>query len=127
MKEKNKRTKKNDRLTSIRGRLQSDITRLMGISILILAVILVALNLYSTINALKNDLSTMASITAARVSQELMVTSRVATELGAVASGSGAGPGPARKAADGGGRTRYAERSGNMGGHPGRAKRKSND
>lgn len=97
MNAQNKRTKKNDRLTSIHGRLQSDITRLMGISILILAVILVALNLYSTINALKKDMSTMASITADRVSQELKVTSRVVTELGSVERLSSPGLTPEQK------------------------------
>lgn len=79
-----KHTTKNEKQNSICGKLQRDISRLMGISILIIVLVLIVLNLYSTISSLKKDLSTLANVTADRISQELQVTASIVTELGCV-------------------------------------------
>lgn len=68
--------------TSIRGRLQHDITVMMGIAVAVLVVVTTCVNVWGTVYTLENDLKTMSTITADRVSQELEVTKAVVQELG---------------------------------------------
>lgn len=70
------------RVTSIRGRLQFDISILVGISIVILAVVASVLNFVSTLSTLQDNMEEMAEITAERISAELQGTARLVTELG---------------------------------------------
>lgn len=72
------------RKKSIKTRLQNDISMLIGLSTLILVLVLIVLNIFSTVFILEKNLTTMAKVTADRVSQELKVTAGIVTELGSV-------------------------------------------
>lgn len=78
--EKNEKIKK--RHTSIRGRLRFDISVLVGVSVIILAVVASILTFYSTFTTLKNNMLVMADITADFVAQKLESTKAVVVELG---------------------------------------------
>lgn len=79
---KSKKTKSSKRLTSIRGRLQSDIRALISFTVTILVVVTVVMNCVNTLNTLESNMLTTAKVTAERVAQELKITQAVVTELG---------------------------------------------
>ena len=81
---KTKRKKKHT--SSIRARLQFDISILTGASAVILALIMCILNLSSTLTTLEDEMAVMAQITADRVSKDLQTTVRVVEELGMLES-----------------------------------------
>lgn len=81
---KTKRKKKH--ISSIRARLQFDISILTGASVVILALIMCILNLSSTLTTLEDEMAVMAQITADRVSKDLQTTVRVVEELGMLES-----------------------------------------
>lgn len=70
------------RLTSIRGRLQFDISVLVGVSVVTLAVVASILTFFSTFTTLQNNMLMMSDITADIVSQKLESTKAVVVELG---------------------------------------------
>lgn len=77
-----KKVKNTKRLTSIRGRLQADISRLIGVSVAGLMIVTVVMNCISTLNTLETNMLATAKVTAERVVQELKITQAVVTELG---------------------------------------------
>lgn len=77
-----KEEKVKKRHTSIRGRLQFDISVLVGISVIALAVVASVLTFFSTFSTLRDDMQMMSDLTANFVSQKLESTKAVVVELG---------------------------------------------
>lgn len=82
MSKKVKGTKVKKHMTSIKGRLQYDINRLIAVAVISLMIAATILNCMSTVTTLERDLLATAKVTADRVYQELQVTQAVVTELG---------------------------------------------
>lgn len=70
--------------TSIRARLQRDISLLTGIAVAVLSVTSVVMNLVSNVTTLQNDMLVTAEVAAERISQELQVTKAIVTEVGTI-------------------------------------------
>lgn len=79
---KTKTEKAKKHATSIKGRLQHDITILIAVAVGAMVIAATILNCTSTVTTLERDLLTTAKVTAERVYQELQVTQAVVTELG---------------------------------------------
>lgn len=71
-----------NRKTSIRGRLQFDISILIGVSVAVLAIVSLVSSCVNNMITLRENMVTLAQLTADRVSEELKVTSSVVSELG---------------------------------------------
>lgn len=76
-------TKKKYR-TSIGARVKHEISILMSISIAIIALMTIVLNFASTIISLETEMTTMAGLTAQRVTEELQGTANIVTEMGMI-------------------------------------------
>lgn len=70
--------------TSIGARIRRDITKLMAISIVVIAMMMLILNFVSTISNLESEMGMMAELTAQRVSEELKGTANIVTEMGMI-------------------------------------------
>lgn len=71
-----------NRKTSIRGRLQFDISILIGVSVAVLAIVSLVSSCVNNMFTLRENMMTLAQLTADRVSEELKVTTSVVSELG---------------------------------------------
>ena len=69
-------------MTTIRERLQKAISRLVVFSIITLVILIVILNLSSTMRTLEDDMLVVAEISADRINEELRVTTTIVSELG---------------------------------------------
>ena len=79
-----RKDKKQKHENSIAAKIQNSITRLLVLFVGIMALVAITLNLISALRLLKNDMLTTVQVTAHRVSQELMVTKAIASEIGTV-------------------------------------------
>lgn len=83
MRKENKTTQpKTNTKTTIRGRLQTTIRRMVLLATIPLVILSVILNLTSTLSKLEDDMLVIAEISADRIRQELKVSETIVSELG---------------------------------------------